>query len=51
MILFLALFFVILVACNASFEVDGSVIVLTDRNFDEALESFESIMIEFYAPW
>ncbi|CAM8911664.1 unnamed protein product [Rhodiola kirilowii] len=33
------------------FNVDGSVIELTDSNIDAAISTFDYILIDFYAPW
>lgn len=30
---------------------DGGVLVLEDSNFDQALATFDVLMVEFYAPW
>ncbi len=30
---------------------DDGVVVLTDANFDEALAHYDSLLVEFYAPW
>lgn len=30
---------------------DDGVIVLTDSNFDEATKHYDSLLVEFYAPW
>lgn len=27
------------------------VLVLTDRNFDQAVKKYEFLMVDFYAPW
>jgi hypothetical protein len=32
-------------------EFDDGVIVLNDKNFDEAIAHYESLLVEFYAPW
>ncbi len=48
----------LVVACLFSFShaasalpTEGSVLVLSDDNFDTALSLHESILVEFYAPW
>lgn len=33
------------------FTYDGDVIVLTEKDFDQAIEEFEYTMVAFYAPW
>ncbi|CAN8233296.1 unnamed protein product [Cochlearia groenlandica] len=33
------------------FNVDGTVIELTDSNFDSAISKFDCIFVDFYAPW
>lgn len=48
----LCLLFVILLSfIVAEIELEGDVLVLTDENFNEALSLYDSILIEFYAPW
>ncbi|XP_047322126.1 protein disulfide-isomerase 5-2-like [Impatiens glandulifera] len=37
--------------CSSQFIVDGTVLELTDSNFDEAISSFDYIFVDFYAPW
>lgn len=36
---------------ESSLPTEGSVLVLSDDNFDTALSLHESILVEFYAPW
>jgi protein disulfide-isomerase A1 len=48
--LLLALF-VVLSVVYAAIEKDGSVLVLNDNNFAEALQAHNQILVEFYAPW
>jgi protein disulfide-isomerase A1 len=47
--------FVLLVAlfsvAFAAIEKEGNVLVLDESNFDEALQEFPQMLIEFYAPW
>ncbi|CAH2035391.1 unnamed protein product [Thlaspi arvense] len=33
------------------FSVDGTVLELTDSNFDSAISTFDCIFVDFYAPW
>ena len=35
----------------AEAEMDEGVIVLTDKNFDEEIEKYDYLLVEFYAPW
>jgi protein disulfide-isomerase A1 len=35
----------------ADFTYDEEVLVLDENNFEEAKNSFEYLMLEFYAPW
>lgn len=35
----------------ADYVEENGVIILTDKNFDKVISSFEFILIEFYAPW
>ena len=48
----------VLLACAAvgalaqnKFHFDDGVLVLTDDTFDEALKTYDVMMVEFYAPW
>lgn len=48
--------FVVVAVClfnisHASLPTEGSVLVLSDDNFDTALSLHDSILVEFYAPW
>ncbi|XP_047342136.1 protein disulfide-isomerase 5-2 [Impatiens glandulifera] len=36
---------------SAQFTLDGTVLELTDSNFDQAISSFDYIFVDFYAPW
>ena len=36
---------------NPDFEEDNDVLVLTNTNFDDAVSQFDSLLVEFYAPW
>jgi len=46
-----ALLLCYLLSAWTEFVFDGDVLVLTDDNFDEALATYDSLLIEFYAPW
>lgn len=48
---YLLLLAVISCVAVAEWQYDGDVLVLTDKNFDDAIKEFEYIMVEFYAPW
>lgn len=37
--------------CVSEFTYDGDVLVLDEGNMEEAKNSFEYLMLEFYAPW
>eukprot|EP01029_Cantina_marsupialis_P013200 TRINITY_DN291_c0_g1_i1.p1 TRINITY_DN291_c0_g1~~TRINITY_DN291_c0_g1_i1.p1 ORF type:complete len:494 (-),score=146.28 TRINITY_DN291_c0_g1_i1:158-1618(-) len=39
------------VAFCASYEYDEEVLVLTEKNFDDAIKEFSPLLVEFYAPW
>jgi len=42
----------VLVAVNAAtIETEEDVLVLTEENFDQALEENDMLLVEFYAPW
>ena len=30
---------------------DGDVLILTTKNFDEVINSRDTVLVEFYAPW
>lgn len=45
------LLLVIAIAIYGKIDMDGDVLVLTDDNFDEAIATIDSILVEFYAPW
>lgn len=36
---------------SVKFEKEEGIVVLTGENFDKALEEFDNILVEFYAPW
>ena len=47
-------YFILLVLLSlslAEFSYEEDVLVLTDKNIEEAMTEFEYLMIEFYAPW
>lgn len=35
----------------SSYNLDGDVVVLTNQDFDQAIQEFEYSMVAFYAPW
>jgi len=39
------------VACAAKFPEEDNVLVLSDDNFAEAIETYDNLLVEFYAPW
>lgn len=47
----LAILFAILLAVSAEFTEEDNVLVLTTDTFQEALDQFKFILVEFYAPW
>jgi len=42
---------VIASVASAEIEKEENVLVLTEKNFDEAVEANEFVLVEFYAPW
>jgi protein disulfide-isomerase A1 len=38
-------------SAKTEFTHDENVMILDESNFEEALEDFEYLMIDFYAPW
>ena len=47
----IALSFMTEFAYAAEDEYDGSVLILNDENFDEAIAKHDYLLVEFYAPW
>ena len=50
----LLIFFIILFTfnfCEEQFPLENDVIVLTEANFDKAINKYEYLMVFFYAPW
>jgi protein disulfide-isomerase A1 len=41
----------IFVARSASYEEEDDVLVLTESNFQDAINEFDPLLVEFYAPW
>ena len=51
-VLFLILLSLItFIICKEEFPLENDVIVLTESNFDKAIEKYEYLMVFFYAPW
>ncbi|CAD5314551.1 unnamed protein product [Arabidopsis thaliana] len=48
---FLTLSISISVSSDDQLTVDGTVLELTDSNFDSAISTFDCIFVDFYAPW
>jgi len=46
-----AFLFFLVAAVRGAIEVEDGVLVLTDANFDEAIEQNPVTLVEFYAPW
>jgi protein disulfide-isomerase A1 len=36
---------------SAEFTYEEGVLVLTEKNFDAAVNKFDYLLVEFYAPW
>jgi len=48
---FLTLSISISASSDDQFTLDGTVLELTDSNFDSAISTFDCIFVDFYAPW
>ncbi|CAE6179683.1 unnamed protein product [Arabidopsis arenosa] len=48
---FLTLSISIVASSDDQFTVDGTVLELTDSNFDSAISTFDCIFVDCYAPW
>lgn len=46
-----AISLLLLLALAASWEFEEDVLVLEDHNYKEALEKYQFLLVEFYAPW
>jgi protein disulfide-isomerase A1 len=44
-------FFCLLALTAANYEAEDDVLILTSKNFDQAIKEFPYILVEFYAPW
>merc|ERR1711990_173742 len=38
-------------ALSHDFPTEEDVLVLNDKNFDDAIKQFDKLLVEFYAPW
>lgn len=45
------LLLVVISTTTAEFTYENDVVVLTDSNFEEALDTFQYVFLDFYAPW
>lgn len=48
---FLALSISLSAASDDQFTIDGTVLELTDSNFESAISTFDCVFVDFYAPW
>ncbi|KAF8099066.1 hypothetical protein N665_0252s0005 [Sinapis alba] len=48
---FLAISVPLSVSSDDQFTVDGTVLELTDSNFESAISTFDCVFVDFYAPW